>query len=191
MQEIIWSIKPDLIIETGIAHGGSLIFSASMLSLLELFGEIKPYSKVIGVDIDIREPNLKAIDSHPLRSKIELIQGSSTDKRIVEKIRQQALEYSNVLVVLDSDHSFDHVLRELELYAPLVTLNSYCIVFDTIIEDLPDDFFQERPWNKANNPKTAVREFLKNNDAFEMDRSIDNKLVITVAPEGYLKRIKE
>jgi cephalosporin hydroxylase len=190
LQEIIWDVKPDLIIETGIAHGGSLVFSASMLALLEMCGEISVKNKVVGIDIDIRKPNLAALNAHPLRSRIELIEASSTDEKIVLKLKKMAEEYKKILVILDSNHTHEHVLQELELYTPLVTKGSYCVVFDTIIEDLPEDFFPNRPWNKEDNPKTAVREFLKNNDNFTQDRSIDNKLVITVAPEGFLKRIK-
>ena len=210
MQEIIWQVKPDLIIETGIAHGGSLIFSASMLALLDYCEAIEtgeqldlktPKRKVLGIDIDIRAHNRAAIEAHPLFHRIEMIQGSSIAKDVIQQVHKTAQHYSRVLVCLDSMHTHDHVLAELEAYAPLVSTGSYCIVFDTIIEDLPPDSFPDRPWGKGNNPKTAVWEYLRlledegrtASDGhpihFEMDKNIDQKLLITVAPAGYLKRI--
>ncbi|MFA6636510.1 MAG: cephalosporin hydroxylase family protein [Candidatus Omnitrophota bacterium] len=188
MQEIIWQVKPELIIETGIAHGGSLIFSASMLALLEMCGEIKK-SRVIGVDIDIRESNRIEIEKHPLASKITMIQGSSVDKNTISQVYEYAKGYNTVLVCLDSNHTHDHVLAELNVYAPLVSKGSYCVVFDTLIEDMPEDMFPDRPWGKCNNPKTAVREYLKSHPEFKVDKSIQHKLLITVAPDGYLKRV--
>lgn len=183
MQEIIWKVKPDLIIETGIAHGGSLVFSASMLELLGNDGQ------VLGVDIDIREHNREEIEKHPMSKRITMIEGSSIDKDIVEQVYEFAKGRKKILVCLDSMHTHDHVLKELEYYSPLVTKDSYLIVFDTIIEDLPDDSFCDRPWGKGNNPKTAVWEFLTTTDHFEIDKQMQNKLLITVAPDGYLKRI--
>jgi len=190
MQEIIWTVKPDLIIETGIAHGGSLIFSASMLALLELTGQIE-CGRVLGIDIDIRAHNREAIVAHPLSSKITMFEGSSIDPAIIEQVNALATSSKKVLVCLDSLHTHSHVLAELQAYAPLVSVGSYCIVFDTAIEDMPIGSFPGRPWDKGNNPKTAVWEFLKANDCFEIDREIENKLLITVAPDGYLKRIKD
>lgn len=189
MQEIIWKVKPDLIIETGIAHGGSLIFSASMLALLEIMGEIKE-GKVLGIDIDIREHNRVEIEKHPMFKRITMIEGSSVDEKIAQQVCDFARNKKQVLVLLDSMHTHDHVFKELELYSPLVTKGSYLVIFDTIIEDMPEDFFPDRPWGKGNNPKTAVWEFLKSNDRFEIDKTIENKLLITVAPDGYLKCIK-
>lgn len=184
MQEIIWEVKPDLIIETGIAHGGSLIYYAS---LLELIGK----GEVLGIDIDIRKHNKEEIEKHPMFKRIKMIEGSSIDENIVAEVRSIAQDKQNILVVLDSNHTFDHVLRELQMYSPLVSLGSYIVVFDTIVEDLPANYFKEkRPWGIGNNPKTAVYEFLKSNTNFIIDSSIDNKLLISVAPEGYLKRIK-
>jgi cephalosporin hydroxylase len=183
IQEIIWQIKPDLIIETGIAHGGSLIFSASMLELLGNEGQ------VLGIDIDIREHNRKEIEKHPMFKRITMLEGSSIDEDIVRQVNEFAEGKKKVLVCLDSMHTHDHVLRELELYSPLVTKESYIVVFDTIIEDLPDDSFSDRPWSKGNNPKTAVWEYLKTHTEFEIDKQIENKLLITVAPDGYLKRL--
>lgn len=185
MQEIIWNVKPDLIIETGIAHGGSLIFYASMLELLGGDG------KVLGIDIDIREHNRREIEKHPMFKRITMIEGSSVDKTVVETVRKYAQGKKRVLVCLDSLHTHDHVLQELEAYSSLVTIGSYCVVFDTIVEDLPDEFSADRPWGKGNNPKTAIWEFLKQNDRFVIDKKIENKLLITVAPNGYLKCVKD
>lgn len=185
MQEIIWRVKPNLIIETGIAHGGSLIFYASMLELIGGNGQ------VLGVDVDIREHNRVEIEKHPMFKRITMVQGSSTDEDVIKQIYDFARGRNPVLVVLDSNHTHAHVLRELELYSPLVTKGSYLVVFDTIIEDMPHDFFSDRPWGKGNNPKTAVWEFLKTNDRFEIDKDIENKVLITVAPDGYLQCVKE
>ena len=210
MQELIWQIKPDLIIETGIAHGGSLILSASMLSMIDYCEAadagktLNPkagHRRVLGVDIDIRAHNRAAIESHPLAHKIEMIQGSSIAPEIIEQVHHHAKKHKNILVCLDSMHTHEHVLAELEAYAPLVSPGSYCVVFDTIIEDLPGDLFPARPWGKGNNPKTAVWEYLRclkeegrraTDSAplhFEVDKAIENKLLISVAPDGYLRRI--
>lgn len=199
MQEIIWQVKPDLVIETGIAHGGSLIFSASMLALLDMADAIESGStldprqykrKVLGIDIDIRAHNRAAIEAHPMASRIQMIQGSSTAPEIIEQVKQVAQGYQRVLVCLDSNHTHNHVLAELEAYAPLVSVGSYCVVFDTIVEDLPKELFQDRPWGPGDNPKTAVWEYLKTHREFEIDKSIQHKLLITVAPDGYLKRVR-
>ncbi|MCS6820652.1 MAG: cephalosporin hydroxylase family protein [Microscillaceae bacterium] len=185
LQEIIWQVKPDLIIETGIARGGSLIFSASMLELLGGDGQ------VLGIDIDIRKHNREAIESHPMAKRITMIEGSSVDEQVVSQVYDFAKGKQKVLVLLDSNHSHNHVLAELKAYTPLVSVGSYCIVYDTVVEDMPADYdWQGRPWGKGNNPKTAVWEFLKENDNFEIDKTFQNKLLITVAPDGYLKRIK-
>jgi len=199
MQELIWSINPDLIIETGIAHGGSLIFSASMLAQLDMCEAIETgktldpkisHRKVLGIDIDIRAHNRAAIEAHPMASRIQMIQGSSIAPEIIEQVHAIAANYSRVLVCLDSNHTHDHALAELEAYAPLTSKDSYCVVFDTIIEDMPADMFPDRPWGPGNNPKTAVWEYLKTHPEFEIDKSIQHKLLITVAPDGYLKRIR-
>ncbi len=187
MQELIWSIQPDLIIETGIAHGGSLIFSAAMLELNAVCGGCQD-AEVLGIDIDIRSHNREAIEAHPMSKRISMIEGSSIATEIIDQVKEKAEGKKNVLVCLDSNHTHEHVLAELEAYAPLVTPGSYCVVFDTIIEDLPDDMFPDRPWGVGNNPKTAVWEYLKSHPEFEIDKSIQNKLMITVAPDGYLKR---
>ena len=190
IQEIIWEVKPDLIIETGIAHGGSLIFSASMLALLEIFGSIQK-GQALGIDIDIREHNKAEIEKHPLAGKIKMIQGSSIAEDIIKQVYDFAKGYKTILVVLDSNHTHDHVLGELQAYAPLVSKGSYCVVFDTIIENMPNSMFLDRPWGKGNNPKTTVWEYLKSHSDLEIDKSVENKLLITVAPDGYLRKTSE
>jgi cephalosporin hydroxylase len=198
MQELIWQIKPDLIIETGIAHGGSLIFSASMLALLDMCEAIESgitldprqsKRKVLGIDIDIRPHNRAAIEAHPMATRIQMIQGSSIAPEIIEQVKQAAQGYQRVLVCLDSNHTHAHVLAELEAYAPLTSVGSYCVVFDTLVEDMPKEMFPDRPWGPGDNPKTAVWEYLKTHPEFEIDKSIQHKLLITVAPDGYLKRV--
>ena len=210
MQELIWKTKPDLVIETGIAHGGSLILSASMLALIDYAEAVQCGSsidpkasprRVLGVDIDIRANNRAAIEAHPLAHKITMIQGSSIDPTVIAQVHKYARNHSRILVCLDSNHTHDHVLAELEGYAPLTSRNSYCVVFDTVVDDMPSDMFPDRPWGKGNNPKTAVHEYLKRVDAerrqafdgetlqFAIDKSIEHKLLLTVAPDGYLRRI--
>lgn len=199
MQELIWKVKPDLIIETGIAHGGSLIMNASMLAILDIceaiefkkkFNPKNSKRKVLGIDIDIRAHNRKEIERHQMASRIQMIQGSSISADVIYKVKRIAKKYKKVLVCLDSNHTHKHVLEELEAYAPLTSIGSYCVVFDTMIEDMPKNTYPNRPWELGNNPKTAVHEYLKSNSNFEIDKSIQNKLLITVAPDGYLKRIK-
>lgn len=182
MQEIIWQVRPQLIIETGIAHGGSIVFYAS---ILELIGE----GKVLGIDVEIRPDNRRAIESHPMFKRIRLIEGSSVDSHVVDEARRLA-EGQRTLVVLDSNHTHEHVLAELQLYGPLVSVESYCVVMDTVIEDMPSDSFPDRPWGRGNNPKTAVWEYLRTHPEFEIDSGIQQKLLITVAPDGYLKRVR-
>ena len=198
MQELIWDIRPDLIIETGIAHGGSLIFSASMMALLDMAEAMESgkvldpkvsQRKVLGIDIDIRAHNREAINSHFMASRIQMIQGSSIDPEIVYQVKEIAANYKKVLICLDSNHTHDHVLAELDAYAPLTSVGSYCVVFDTIVEDMPASMFPDRPWGPGNNPKTAVWEYLKTHSEFELDTSIPHKLQITVAPDGFLRRL--
>lgn len=198
LQELIWSVRPDLVIETGIAHGGSLILSASMIALLDMCDAIEngktinpgvSNRKVVGIEIDIREHNRQAIERHPMASRIEVIEGSSIDPEVADQVRKIASGFPRVLVCLDSNHTHNHVLAELEAYAPLVSRGSYCVVFDTVIEDMPADMFPDRPWGPGDNPKTAVREYLKTHPEFEIDLGIQQKLVITVAPDGYLLRV--
>jgi cephalosporin hydroxylase len=189
MQEIIWNVKPDLIIETGIAHGGSLIFFAAMLELVASCGGEE--GEVLGIDIDIREHNRKAIEEHPMFKRISMIEGSSIDSDVISQVKNLAEGKKRVLVSLDSNHTHDHVLAELEAYAPLTSVGSYCVVFDTLIEDMPEDAYPDRPWGHGDNPKTAVWEYLKTHSEFEIEESIHTKLLITVAPDGFLKRVKE
>lgn len=210
MQELIWTCRPDLVIETGIAHGGSLVMSASMLALIDYCDAIATGTvldprasrrKVVAVDIDIRAHNRAALDAHPLRHKIHLIEGSSVAADIVEQVGGHADGYSRVMVFLDSDHTHNHVLEELECYAPFVGVDSYCVVWDTGVEDLPEGMCDNRPWGKGNNPKTAVWEYMKrlgqdgrkardgSRLRFEYDHTIEYKLAITASPDGFLKRI--
>ncbi|OMC12883.1 cephalosporin hydroxylase family protein [Mycobacterium sp. SP-6446] len=199
LQELIWTIKPSVIVETGIAHGGSLIFSASILALLDWCDAVTnstpldahaPSRRVIGVDIEIRPHNRAAIEAHPLSRYITMIEGSSIEPKTIQQVHNLASGSDATLVCLDSNHTHEHVLAELSAYASLVTPNSYCVVFDTLIEDMVGDRFPDRPWGRGNNPKTAVWEFLKSHSEFEIDRKIPHKLQITVAPDGYLRRVR-
>lgn len=185
MQEIIWQVRPDLIIETGIAHGGSLIYYASLLELIGGDGQ------VLGIDVDIRPHNRAEIERHPMFKRIQMIQGSAVDEHTAQQVRAVAKGRQRVLVALDSNHTHEHVLKELELYSPLVTKGSYLVVFDTVVEDMPKEQFPDRPWGPGNNPKTAVWEFLKQNRRFVIDEEIENRIQITVAPDGYLKCIAD
>jgi len=184
VQEILWRVRPDLVVETGVARGGSLVLSAS---ILELVG----HGEVLGIDVEIRPHNRRSIEAHPLSKRIRLIEGSSTDPAVVEEVRAAAAGRSGVVVILDSLHTHEHVLEELRLYSPLVGKGSYLIAFDTAIDDVPGDAFPDRPWGKGNNPKTAVREFLRENPRFEVDRALEDRLGITSAPEGFLRCIAD
>ena len=199
IQELIWQVRPDLIVETGIAHGGSLILSASMLALLDLCDAIDAGEtlaplvsrrRVLGVDIDIRAHNREAIAAHPLASRIQTIEGSSIDAAIVDHVHAVAAAHERILVCLDSNHTHKHVYAELEAYAPLTSIGSYCVVFDTIVEDLGIDLLGARPWKPGNSPKTAVRQYLAQHPEFEIDTRMNDKLLITVAPDGYLRRVR-
>lgn len=197
LQEIVWQTRPELIIETGIAHGGSLVLSASLLTLLDvcdatatgsLYDPCTPNRRVVGIDIDIRQHNRELIEAHPLASRISMIQGSSIEESVVAQVKEIAAPFERVMVCLDSNHTHSHVLQELEAYAPLVTTGCYCIVMDTAIEDVPKELFPDRPWGPGNSPKTAVHAFLAAHPEFAIDADIHNKLLITVAPDGYLRR---
>jgi len=197
MQELIWKVKPDLVIETGIAHGGSLVFSASILALLDLQDALekgvsldpaKSNRKVLGIDIDIRSHNRAAIEAHPLASRIQMIQGSSIAPDIIREVQSIASQHSRILVCLDSNHTHEHVLGELEAYAHLTSIDSYCVVFDTVVEHMPKSFFPDRPWGPGDNPLTAVDAFVKAHPNFVVEKMISDKLVLTVAPGGYLRR---
>jgi cephalosporin hydroxylase len=208
VQELIWKVKPDLIIETGIAHGGSLVLSASMLALIDYCTAVESgnciidpdCSKVLGIDIEIRPHNKAALESHPLAKKITMIEGSSTDPAVIGRVHEFARNHERIMIFLDSMHTHDHVLAELEAYAPFTSIGSYCVVFDTIIDNLPDELYPDRPWSRGDNPQTAVSAFLQNLSKgrtgidgkelrFETDKTMENKILITVAPNGYLKRI--
>jgi cephalosporin hydroxylase len=184
MQELIWEVQPDLIIETGVAHGGSIVYYASLLELIGKDG------LVVGIDIDIRKHNRDLIEAHPMMKRIKLIEGSSVGNDVLEQVKQIAAAKKKIMVCLDSNHTHAHVLEELNLYAPFVSKDSYCVVFDTAVEDMPADYdWGIRPWGKGNNPKTAVWEFLKTHPEFKIDADVHNKLLITVAPDGFLKKI--
>lgn len=198
IQEMVWTVRPDLIIETGIAHGGSLILSASMLAMLDMCDAIEQGKtidprqsarKVIGIDIDIREHNRAAIEAHPMASRIQMFQGSSIAPDVVQQVRAAAEGYHTVMVFLDSMHTHDHVLGELDAYAPLVTPGSYCVVFDTFVDDMPPKFFADRPWDVGNNPKTAARQWLAAHTEFAVDKAMEARLMVTVAPDGFLQRL--
>ena len=197
IQELVWRVRPDLIIETGIAHGGSLVLSASLLAMLDMCEAIEAgvtidprasSRKVLGVDIDIRAHNLEAIEGHPMASRIQMIQGSSIDAGVIEEVRGISANYKRVMVFLDSMHTHEHVLAELQAYASLVSPGSYCVVFDTFVEDMPRSFFADRPWDVGNNPKTAVRQWLVGQSEFCVDFEVERKLQVTVASHGFLRR---
>jgi len=185
IQEILWQVKPELVVETGIAHGGSLMLSASILELIGGSGH------VVGIDIDIRQHNRAAIEAHPLAKRISMIEGSSVDPAVVRRVLRLAAHKERVVVILDSNHTHEHVSEELRLYSPLVRRGSYLVILDTVIDDMPADFFRDRPWGRGNNPKTAVHEFLAGSDRFEIDKEVENKLLLTVAPDGYLRCVKD
>jgi cephalosporin hydroxylase len=209
MQELVWATRPDLIVETGIAHGGSLVLSASLLAMLDLADAAReggvvdpsrPRRRVLGIDIDIRPHNREAILAHPLAPAIEMIEGSSVDPAVVARVHEAAGRHARVMVCLDSNHTHEHVLAELEAYAPLVTPGNYCVVFDSVVEDLPAGLYPDRGWGPGDNPKTALREYLRRLSAegrtdpagrpvaYSVDRELEQRLLVTVAPEGYLKR---
>lgn len=195
-QELVWEVRPDVIVETGIARGGSLSLSASLLALLDMIEAgidgVLPKTKrrVIGVDIDIRPHTRSAIAAHPLSDRIEMFEGSSIDTEVVDQVRAAVGNAKRVMVCLDSHHGHDHVLSELEAYAPLVSVGSYCIVFDTVIDDLDEPLLFDRPWGAGDNPKTAVHQWIKDNPGFAIQSAIDDKLQVSVAPSGFLKRMR-
>ena len=184
IQEIIWKVKPDVIIETGIAHGGSIIFSAS---ILELIGK----GEVIGIDVDIRKHNKIEIEKHPLAKRITMIEGSSTSKTVYNKIKKMISKKQKILIFLDSNHTEKHVLKEMEIFSEFVRKGCYLVVFDTMIEDTKSKkASMDRPWGKGNNPKSAVKKFLGKNQRFKIDLDYEKKLLITSCPNGFLKCVK-
>jgi cephalosporin hydroxylase len=209
LQELVWRVRPDLIVEAGIAHGGSLVLSASMLAMLDYCDAVESGEalqprearrRVLGIDIDIRPHNRAAIEAHPMAHRIDMIEGSSIAPEVVEQVRAIAARHQKTMVILDSNHTHEHVLAELEAYAPLTSRGSYCVVFDTVVEDLPGAHYPDRPWGPGDNPKTAVHEYLRRLQdpgrraadgarlELEVDRGIEGKLLLTVAPDGYLRR---
>tara|TARA_Y100000589_G_scaffold200807_1_gene189411 strand:- start:3693 stop:4457 length:765 start_codon:yes stop_codon:yes gene_type:complete len=183
-QEIMWKVKPDLIIETGIAHGGSIIFSSSMMKMMDIEGE------VVGIDIDIREHNKNQIINHKAYDRISMYEGDSTNPNIIKKVEKHIKPYSKVMVILDSNHSHKHVLKELEIYSRYVTKGSFCILPDTFIEFFPKGYYsKDRPWDVGNNPYTAMKEFMKNNNKFKVSKFYSDKANITETIDGYLERI--
>lgn len=184
-QELIWRVKPGAIVETGIARGGSLAFSASMLQLLGGDGI------VVGIDIDIRPHNRAAIESHPLAKRIKLVEGSSTERSTLERTVALLEGRKPVMVFLDSNHTEEHVLAELRLYAPLVGAGSYIVVFDTAIDQMPAGYYENRPWGPGNNPRSAVHKFIRESGRFEIDRASGAKLLLTCNPDGYLRCTKD
>jgi cephalosporin hydroxylase len=197
VQELIWEVQPDLIIETGVARGGSLIQSASILAMLDMKDAVeqgsmldpsKPSRKVIGIDIDIRQHNREKIEAHHLSSYIDLIEDSSISDASLQLIKSKASSFKSVMVFLDSDHSHEHVLEELNLYSELVTSGSYIVAFDSVVDDLDERFNEGKSWTKSRNPKTAVFEFLESNTNFSIDKMVDAKIFFSVAPSGYLKK---
>lgn len=182
LQEVIWETRPDCIIETGVARGGSLLFFASMLELLGGNGV------VVGIDIDIRAHNRWRILAAPLAHRIRLVEGSSTDDSTIAAARAHVEGRRRVMVCLDSNHTHEHVLGELRSFGPLVSPGCYCVVFDTVVETMQAGSFPDRPWDVGNNPMTAVRAFLAEDGNFEVDRAVEDKLLVTAAPGGWLRR---
>jgi cephalosporin hydroxylase len=186
-QEVIWNTKPDVIIETGVARGGSVIF---MASLLKVIGK----GKVIGVDIDIRAHNRDSIETHPLSPMITLIEGPSTTAETLAKVKAEIPAGASVMVVLDSDHSRDHVLDELRCYGPLVTEGQYIVVADTLLgrgdmSQTPTK--RSKIWYPGDEPYAALNTYLKETDRFETDETLNGKLVLSSSPGGYLKCVRK
>lgn len=181
LQEIIWNTRPDLIIETGVAHGGSSVFFASMLQLVG-------GGRVAVVDIEVRPHNRSALESHPMAPHIEIIEADAVAPETIDRVTQLASNADRVMVVLDSNHTHEHVLAELHGYGPLVSQGCYLAVLDTVIQDLPAESYPDRPWGVGNNPRTAVAEYLDGGAPFDVDSSYDDKLLIGSAPGGYLRR---
>jgi cephalosporin hydroxylase len=186
IQEVIYQVQPDVIIETGVAHGGSLVFYASLCKLL---GK----GRVIGIDIEIRPHNRSALEKHEFFNLITLIEGSSTSPSIVEQVRAFVRPEDKVLVMLDSCHTKEHVRNEMEVYGPLVTPGSYMVAADGIMQDLSDVPGGKPDWN-WNNPSTAAVEFAAEHPEFKLESPIKPfseshlETEITYWPSAWLRR---
>ncbi|ACL22192.1 Cephalosporin hydroxylase [Desulfitobacterium hafniense DCB-2] len=189
MQEVIMKVAPDLIIETGIAHGGSAVFFSSMLELLDIYAGCEIPREVVAIDIELRSQNRTALEAHPMYKRITVFDGSSTDSKIAEQVREIASRHRAIMVVLDSNHSHQHVYDELNIYGQLVTVGSYALVCDTCIEVFGDTR-NDRPWGKGNNPYTAAKQWLSEHDEFVCDKTYDEQSLITSNPGGWLLRVK-
>ncbi|MDG1286926.1 MAG: CmcI family methyltransferase [Rickettsiales bacterium] len=184
-QELMWALKPDLVIETGIAHGGSIIFTAAMMEMMGIDGE------VVGIDIDIRKHNRDAIEAHPMMKRITMYEGDSVSSEMVEKVRAHTEGKKCVMVILDSLHSHEHVYKELQAYADMTTVGSYCVLPDTFIEFFPKGYYSDtRPWDVGDNPYTAMQQYMSEVNHFEIDKSLTHKAMITETIDGYLKRVR-
>lgn len=183
IQEAIWATRPQMVIETGIARGGSVILSSS---ILQLIGE----GRVVAIDVEIRAHNRAAIEQHPLGHRVDMIEGSSVDPQVIEQVRSAVSDATRVMVILDSNHTHDHVLAELEAYAPMVTTGQYLVVADTVVEHIPVQQHRPRPWGPGDNPHTALMEFAESHPGFEPDEHMNAKLLMTSSPGGYLRRTR-
>jgi cephalosporin hydroxylase len=182
LQEIVWDTRPTLIVETGVAHGGSLILYASLFELMQLPGE------VVGVEIELRAHNAAAIRAHPMSGRIRVVEGSSIDPAVVAQVAEIARGHERVMVVLDSHHAHEHVAAELEAYAPLVTSGNYLVVMGTAVGDLPASLDIQRPWNHERNPRTALHAWLAQGQPFDVDEGLSQRLILSDGPGGYLRR---
>ena len=184
LQDIIWRTKPDFIIEVGVAWGGGILFEAMLLDYID-------GKKVIGLDIFIPSDLRKRIMNHKkLSDRIELVEGDSTSEETIRKVKTILNGSKKVLVILDSYHTHDHVMNELKTFSQFVGKGHYLICGDTIVEHVPIQKHRPRPWGPGNNPGTAVRQFLVENDSFEIDEDLEKKLLLTCHPGGYLKAVK-
>jgi cephalosporin hydroxylase len=185
LQELIWDYRPTLVLETGVAHGGALIFYASILELIGGRGD------VVGIEVEFREHNKKATAEHPLAKRISVIEGSSTDAAVIDRVRKLAAQHERVMVILDSLHTHEHVLAELRAFSPLVKKGGPLVVYGTSTGEIDPSIDLKREWTTTRNPKSALEEFMRENDRFVVDHEINDKLMITDAPGGYLRCIKD
>lgn len=180
-QEIVYKTQPDLIIETGVARGGSIIFWASIQKLCGITG------KVLGVDVDIRQHARSAINYSNFKDEIDLIEGSSIEDKVVDQVKKIVSQHKRIMVVLDSNHTHEHVLSELEIYSKFVTKDCFLLVLDTVIDDLNID--PDRPWGPGSSPKSGVKEYmLKISGDFINEQSYENRALLSVAPNSYWRK---